>query len=104
MSPRAGDIPLPPERFQVARRSRQRARVQCVTGSLVFLPEFGEYAVVFESRGVARGLTTGGYVAQEPPHDFAAACLRQCIREAHIVGPRERTDILYHVRLQLLLQ
>ena len=53
---------------------------------LVFGPQAGQHAVVFQRRGVADGLAAGGDVAQQPPHDLAAAGFRQRGGEVDVVG------------------
>ena len=48
--------------------------------------------------------TPGGDVAEQPPHDLAAAGLGQGVGEADLVGPGEGADLLGDVGAQLLPQ
>src|SRR5258706_3363061 len=71
---------------------------------LVLLAELGQDGVVLQGRRVAERLLAGGDVAEKPPHDLAAAGLREGIGEADVVGAGERADLLGDVLLQGLLE
>src|SRR4051812_25701225 len=72
--------------------------------SLLLLAQPRQHRVVLQRRRVAGGLPPAGDVAQQPPHDLARARLRQALREADLVRPRQRPDLLDDVVAQLLLQ
>src|ERR1051325_537099 len=72
--------------------------------SLFFLAQPREDGVVLERGRVADRLVAAGDVAQEPAHDLPAACLREGVGEAEIVGAREGADLLGDVLAEGLLQ
>src|SRR5579863_8202211 len=72
--------------------------------SIVVFAEFGEDRQIFEGGGVAEGLIARRDLAQQPPHDLAAAGLGQRVGETEVVGSRERADLLDHVLLEFIAQ
>ena len=71
---------------------------------LVLLAQLGQHGQVFERRGIAGALDARGDVAEQPPHDLAAAGLGQGVGEADLVGPGQGADLLGDVGAQLLAE
>src|SRR6266436_1888120 len=69
----------------------------------VLVLELGHHRRVGQSSRVAQRFPLRD-VAEQPPHDLAAARLRQISREDEVVRARQRADLLSHVPLQLLHQ
>ena len=67
---------------------------------LVLVLEPRDHGRIGQRRGVPERLAFGD-VAQQAAHDLAGARLRQIGRENHIVGARNRADLLDDVILQL---
>ena len=77
----------------------------CAWGSLVLVgPEFGDHAEVFERGGVLDFFGARRDVAQQAPHDLAAAGFGQSVREADDVGPGQRADLFGDVGPEFLLE
>src|ERR1041384_7309682 len=72
--------------------------------SLFFLAQTRQHGVVLERGRVADRLVAAGDVAQEPAHDLPAACLREGVGEAEVVGAGEGADLLGDVLAEGLLQ
>src|SRR6185436_20151849 len=68
---------------------------------LVLGLELGDHRRIGQGRGVAQGPALGD-IAQEPAHDLAAPRLRQLRREDDVVRPRQCSDLLGHVGLELV--
>ena len=63
--------------------------------SLLFVArQFGQHRKIFQRGRVALHFAAGGELAQQPPHDLAAARLRQRIGEPDVVRLRDRPDLL----------
>ena len=99
----AGSRPVPSAHLFPSILREEEVRAWGVL-DFVFLPELGQDAQVFERRGVAGALAAGGDVAEEPPHDLAAAGLGQGVGEPDVVGAGQGADLLDDVGAQLLPQ
>ena len=80
----------------------RRAMLTC--SALLFVPQLRQHAVIFQRRRVADGGFAAGDVAQQPPHDLAAARLGQRSGEADVVGLGQRADFLANVLLRSSLR
>src|SRR4051794_19753871 len=89
----------------VSPASESRLRLFLFRRLLLLEPaEPDEDAEVLERRGVAAALDAGGDVAEQPPHDLAAASLGQGVGEVDVVRAGERPDLLDHVVAKLLAE
>src|SRR5207253_5818446 len=70
---------------------------------LIAILQRRDHRRIRERRHVPQRATLGD-VAQEPPHDLAAASLRQIGGDEDLLRPRDRADLLRDVLLQLLLE
>src|SRR6185369_536968 len=69
--------------------------------SLFVFAQLGQHREVLERGRVAHRLLPRRDVAQQAPHDLAAACLGQGIRDPDLFRPRDGADLLDHVLLEL---
>src|SRR5664279_699535 len=60
----------------------------------VHLGQLIEDGRVLERRDVLRDRLAAGHGAKQPPHDLAAACLRQVVAESDVLRLGDRTDFL----------
>src|SRR5258708_3620282 len=77
---------------------------QILASIVVVRAKLREHAEVLEGGRVSLGVTPRSDVLQQPPHDLAAAGLRERVGEADRVGPGELADLLVDVRRERLFQ
>src|ERR1700731_1491223 len=85
-------------------RTSQAAHLLEEHSLLVFLPQFRDHAEVLERSRVAGDCAGCSKLSQQAPHDLSRASLWQHLREAQVVGPSQRADLLRNPLTQLLLQ
>ena len=89
----APDVALPPRARPLAQPRGQAGRSRGLKSRL-FALQGGDDGEVLQRRRVALHFAAGGDLLQDAAHDLSAAGLRQARGKAHVVGPRERADLL----------